>query len=326
MVYDSLNVLGIMSGTSCDGLDLCLANFCYSNDDYKYQIIKAVTITFPNQLKKSLQNSTQLSGIDLIKLNKEWSDFASKQINIHFLSLDFKIDLISSHGHTVFHDPYKGINYQLGSLDVLCANTKVDVVGDFRSLDIANGGQGAPLVPYGDEKLFNEYDVCINLGGFANLSYSVNNSRKAFDICPCNLVLNHFASKLGADYDFGGGIASKGVLIPDLLSDLNNLPYYQKENSKSLGIEQLENEIFPLFLRYENTLKDIPNIMHTFVHHIVVQIKKVIPLDKKTILFSGGGVYNDFLMQLLKSKLNDKSIIIPDQVLLTLKKHLFLGF
>lgn len=338
MVFDSLNVLGIMSGTSCDGLDLCLANFKKENNVFNYKVIKAVTIGFPSQLKKSLQNSINLSGIELIKLNKEWSDFASIQIKKHFNSNDYVINLISSHGHTVFHQPNDGINFQLGSLDVLCASTKIDVVGDFRSIDIAKGGQGAPLVPFGDEKLFNEYDVCINLGGFANLSFDDKGIRKAFDISPCNLVLNHFSSMIGHEFDEGGEIAKTGILIDSLLNELNSLPYYkntiindkikgEKEfKYKSLGVEQLKNEIFPLLFRYQNQKQDISDILNTFIHHVADQIKNSIPSHCKSILFTGGGVYNNYLLSVIQGKIKNKNSIIPDKELIDFKEALIFGF
>lgn len=334
MVFDSLNVLGIMSGTSCDGLDLCLANFNKEKNKFNYKVIKALTIDFPSILKKSLQNSINLSGIELIKLNKEWSDFAANEINKHFINKDFNIDLISSHGHTVFHQPNVGLNFQLGSLDVLCANTKIDVVGDFRSIDIAKGGQGAPLVPFGDEKLFNEYDVCINLGGFANLSFDEKGIRKAFDISPCNLVLNHFSSMVGHEFDEGGEIAKTGVLKDSLLNELNSLPYYKNYNLndkevlkyKSLGIEQLKNEIFPLIYRYQNKKQDVQDILNTFIHHIADQIKNAIPSHCESILFTGGGVYNDYLLSVIQDKIGNKSIIIPDKELIDFKEALIFGF
>ena len=288
--------IGLMSGTSLDGLDLVYVklNTQYYQD---FEIIHTDTVPYSEKWKTILQKSIDFSENDLTKLDIEYgrllADHVSDFIEKYAIT---KIDFIASHGHTVLHQPEKGITLQIGNGQVLANKTKHKVVCDFRSQDVALGGQGAPLVPVGDALLFSKYDYCINLGGFSNVSCQKHEERIAFDICPVNIVMNFYASKLGMDYDDNGALASKGKLNHRLLEKLNQLDYYKKKHPKSLGLEWVQREIFPLIDEME---ADVSNILRTFVEHVAIQISKTIEKDL-TILFTGGGVFNSFLMSRIR--------------------------
>jgi len=211
---DRYNVIGIMSGTSLDGLDIAYCSFeVDTNQNWSFNINYADTTKYDNDLIIKLKNSIQSSGLELFLLHNEMGNFIGNAINQFIQKHNInpsEIDAIASHGHTVFHQPKKKLTTQIGNGANIAAITKLPVVCDFRTIDVALGGQGAPLVPIGDELLFDEYDYCVNLGGIANISFKKGNVRVAFDICPTNIVLNHLAQLTGKEYDENGVIASTG--------------------------------------------------------------------------------------------------------------------
>lgn len=301
--------IGLMSGTSLDGLDLVYVKF--NNNSYKdFQIIHADTIPYSEKWKIILQKSIEFSADDLNDLDIKYGKFLAERVNEFIIKYSIKnIDFISSHGHTVLHQPEKGITLQIGNGQIISKITKQKVVCDFRTQDVKLGGQGAPLVPIGDELLFPEYDYCINLGGFSNISYREKNKRIAFDICPVNIVMNFYASKLGFQYDKNGDLASQGKINNQLLSKLNELDFYKKQYPKSLGLEWVQNEVYPLIDSME---KNHIHILRTLVEHIAIQISNIVD-QNSSILFTGGGVFNSFLM-------NRISILSANKVIITSKK------
>lgn len=301
--------IGLMSGTSLDGLDLVYVKF--NNNSYKdFQIIHADTIPYSEKWKIILQKSIEFSADDLNDLDIKYGKFLAERVNEFIIKYSIKnIDFISSHGHTVLHQPEKGITLQIGNGQIISKITKQKVVCDFRTQDVKLGGQGAPLVPIGDELLFPEYDYCINLGGFSNISYREKNKRIAFDICPVNIVMNFYASKLGFQYDKNGDLASQGKINNQLLSKLNELDFYKKQYPKSLGLEWVQNEVYPLIDSME---KNHIHILRTLVEHIAIQISNIVD-HNSSILFTGGGVFNSFLM-------NRISILSANKVIITSKK------
>ena len=301
--------IGLMSGTSLDGLDLVYVKF--NNNSYKdFQIIHADTIPYSEKWKIILQKSIEFSADDLNDLDIKYGKFLAERVNEFIIKYSIKnIDFISSHGHTVLHQPEKGITLQIGNGQIMSKITKQKVVCDFRTQDVKLGGQGAPLVPIGDELLFPEYDYCINLGGFSNISYREKNKRIAFDICPVNIVMNFYASKFGFQYDKNGDLASQGKINNQLLSKLNELDFYKKQYPKSLGLEWVQNEVYPLIDSME---KNHIHILRTLVEHIAIQISNIVD-QNSSILFTGGGVFNSFLM-------NRISILSANKVIITSKK------
>ncbi|NVJ89344.1 MAG: anhydro-N-acetylmuramic acid kinase [Flavobacteriaceae bacterium] len=293
MMKNRVFSVGVMSGTSLDGVDLVYVSFDKKN--YKdFEIYAAETISYTKDWQSILSNAIHQPKEVLIELDVEYGRFLGETILAFMQQHQIKtLDFIASHGHTVLHEPKKGITLQIGSGQEVANITNTKVVCDFRTQDVEFGGQGAPLVPVGDEILFSEYEYCINLGGFSNVSFVKNNERIAFDICPVNIVLNHYVHQLGFAFDEGGKIAAKGKVNKLLLEELNKLEYYQKAPPKSLGLEWVQKHVFPLIDTKDISIEDI---LRTFVEHIALQIAKVIK-GSTNVLFTGGGTFNNFLIE-----------------------------
>ncbi len=288
-------VLGLMSGTSLDGLDLCLVEFPEKNLA-DFRILAARTYSYSNGWEKKLEFKS-ISSEELSSLDEHYTLQLGKMVNAFReefnLSLE-DIDLIGSHGHTWFHQPENGITLQIGNRPSLASQTGIPVICDFRKRDVELGGQGAPLVPIGDRDLFPQYEACLNLGGFANISLEQGKERIAFDIGPCNLAMNHYCSKLGLAYDESGTIAASAGHNSELFNLLNEIPYYQKAHPKSLGREWLEAEFLPLVDSFALSAEE--NIA-TINRHISFQIAQSLHHYKvKRVLISGGGALNKTLI------------------------------
>ena len=313
--------IGLMSGTSLDGLDICYAKF-QNITNWEFEILKTETIPYSLEWKNRLQNAILLSAEDLLALDKEYGFYLGEKTQ-EFISKNniTDLDFIASHGHTVFHQPQRKFTLQIGDGRAIKLTTKKPVIYDFRSQDVLMGGNGAPLVPIGDELLFSQYDACLNLGGFSNISLQKNHQRIAFDISPVNVVLNYFAEKLGKNYDENGDFARNGAINFKILEQLNALTFYQKPAPKSLGVEFVNSEIFPL-------LKDeIPeNIIATFTEHIAEQIAKVFNDNQlKTVLVTGGGTFNTYLLEKIRGK-SQTELIVPDENIINFKEALIFAF
>ncbi|WP_335966221.1 anhydro-N-acetylmuramic acid kinase [Galbibacter sp. PAP.153] len=314
------NVVGVMSGTSLDGIDLVNVQF-EKKSDWEFSVIHSETIPYNGLLKKKLKNAIHLQSDSLKKLDEEYTKYLTEVI-LAFIS-KYKIidiDFIASHGHTVFHEPEKGVTYQIGNMPFMAKKLNKTVVCDFRVEDVELGGQGAPLVPIGDKLLFPEYDFCLNIGGFANVTTEEQGVYKAFDICAANNVLNHYVAKLGLEYDDRGKIAASGTLNQKLFAQLNSLPYYSKKPPKSLGIEWVESEIIPIIDHYP---LNIEGILRTYTEHIAQQISMVLT-SKSTVLITGGGAYNDFLIKRLR-QISRANIILPDKAIIEFKEAIIFG-
>jgi len=315
-------ILGLMSGTSLDGLDMALCNFYRDKKKWKFMISKANTVPYPEEIRKSLKDAHKLTPEKLIQLDHSYGRWIAVQCQLFLESADEKPSLIASHGHTIFHQPEKGFTVQIGNGNDIAAITSISVVYDFRSMDVALGGSGAPLVPAGDEYLFPEYEVCLNLGGFSNISYKAENRRIAFDICPVNIAMNYLAQRMGYAFDHNGDIGRKGIIIASLLTKLNDLSFYKLSPPRSLMREWFEKEFIPILSGYENNV----DVLRTIYEHIAYQITEQINKCKTgKILVTGGGARNIFLISLLKEKCKGK-IIIPDDTLVDFKEALVFGF
>lgn len=310
-----------MSGTSLDGVDLALCRFTNDKDSYSYEIEAAQTFPYPKNIAYKLSNALDLTGPELAELHFTLSYFFAEVVN-NFLSDKQKPDYISSHGHTVFHSPENRYTLQIGNGGVLAQLTGIPVVCDFRSGDVALGGQGAPLVPAGDKLLFSDYSASVNLGGIANLSYDdADGLRRGFDICPCNMVLNRLAATFGQLYDAGGDIARRGQLNEELLLWLDNLSFYKEEGARSLGAEWVNRNIF-MYLKDHDT----ETFIRTFTEHIARRTAGALQqVNGERILFTGGGVHNTFLMERIQANTN-KNCIIPDTQTVDFKEALLFAF
>ena len=314
-------VIGMMSGTSLDGLDLASCSFIRSENGWKFIIEATETIEYTQGWTERLRTAHQLSGEELIQLDRDYGNFLGEEASAFSTKHNLKADLIASHGHTVFHRPENGYTLQIGHGVNIAAKTNLPVISDFRSSDVALGGQGAPLVPIGDKLLFGDYDACLNLGGFANISFENNGTLKAGDLCPVNIVLNHLAQKEGFQYDEDGRMGEKGTINKELLDSLNKIEFYTQPFPRSLGREWVEVNIFPLFEQFTDTTI---NQLRTFYEHVALQIAPFLNPGSK-VLVTGGGAFNHFLIERIKNS-TQAVLEIPSDRLVKYKEALIFAF
>lgn len=311
-----------MSGTSLDGLDLVACRFTF-DQDWKFEILKAVTIPYSHKWVSKLSAAAELNALDFVLLHNEFGKFIGKQVADFCSDLPDKPDLVSSHGHTIFHQPHNRLSVQIGNGALIAAYSGLPVACDFRSLDVALKGQGAPLVPIGDELLFHNYELCLNLGGIANVSFLDDGERKAFDICPVNMAFNHFTKELGYEYDLDGTLGRTGNIQEELLSLLNSLDFYQQNGPKSLSREWFEEEFLPLISSFQLAPEDI---LRTLYEHISDQISMAVDqYPKGQILITGGGAHNVFLIELFSEKTKHKTIV-PSAQIIDFKEAIIFAF
>ncbi len=325
---NTYKVIGLMSGTSLDGLDIAYCHIWEENKQWFFNIQQTKSVSYDEEMLLMLKNAILLSATDLLEFNNTYGAWLGKQAKNFIDEHSLEVDFISSHGHTVHHQPDKGFTYQIGSGQHLANTSNCKVVCDFRTNDVALGGQGAPLVPIGDELLFKQYDFCLNLGGISNISFEYQGKRIAYDIGLANMILNYSTQKIDLSYDNGGEIASKGTKNQEMLAALNALAYYKLPFPKSTGYEWFLKEVVPIL---KNTNDSIENLLHTSIHHIcdqlVIEIHKYTTKKESSILVTGGGVLNTFLMKTLQEKLGDSvKIIISDKILIEFKEALVFAF
>lgn len=321
------HVVGLMSGTSLDGLDIAYCMFDTLPSSPTFEIIKATTIPYPTSLMSRLKHARLASGLELVTLDAELGAFFGERVQ-HFIDendID-RIDFIASHGHTIFHNPVGGFTTQIGHGAHIAAKTKLPVVCDFRSLDVALGGQGAPLVPLGDKSLFGQYSACLNLGGFANISFDATMThRVAFDVCPVNFALNKLAALVQLEFDQNGAISSTGIVDEEILFQLNKLDFYTQDYPKSLGAEWFDSKYWPIILQAKLS---VPDALATCVEHAAIQISKVInryTLDRT--LVTGGGAFNSYLIQRILFHCGPgHQLIIPNESLVKFKEALIFAW
>lgn len=323
MIKNEYQVIGVMSGTSLDGIDLVYVSFRFDTS-WHFKILYSETIPYDSQWVENLRGLVSQSLEGLKEMDNIYTNYLSLRINAFINKFEIKhIDAVCSHGHTALHQPEKGMTYQIGNMSHLALLIEQTVVCDFRVQDVEYGGQGAPLVPIGDKLLFSEYDFCLNLGGFANLSTEVDGNRIAYDVCPVNIVLNKYVKQLGFDFDDKGKIASTGTINEALLTKLNNLEFYNASYPKSLGLEWVDKNVFPLIDSFQMEIHDI---LRTFLEHIAIQIASEInKKNKVSVYVTGGGVYNEYLINRLKSRTKN-SIVIPSKTIIEFKEALIFGF
>jgi len=318
---ENYNVIGVMSGTSLDGVDLAHIFFTENNGKWNFTIAEAVTVPYSYEWVKRLKAAVGFSEAELVLLNKEYTQLLAGIIKAFISDNSIKeLDAVCSHGHTILHQPHNGFTLQIGNLPEIASLIGEKVVCDFRVQDVQLGGQGAPLVPIGDRMLFPDYRYCLNLGGFSNISFEEKGSRIAFDICPVNTVLNHYANQLGLDYDDGGSIARSGAVVPLLLDELNALEFYTLGYPKSLGFEFVKGTVLPMIEKYPDSAQDK---IATFTEHVAVQIAATIKgIGEGELLVTGGGVYNEFLIGRMRQLLPNTLIAIPDDKAIQFKEAL----
>jgi anhydro-N-acetylmuramic acid kinase len=320
MKQDYYNVIGVMSGTSLDGVDLAHVEFRNKDEKWTFKILESETISYNSEWVDILKSAIDFSDTDLKKKNHEYTKLLASIISDFIEKHAIKnLDAVCSHGHTVLHQPQNGITLQIGNLPEISTLINQVVVCDFRVQDVLLGGQGAPLVPIGDQILFSEYEYCMNLGGFSNVSFEENGKRIAFDISPVNTVLNFYANKLGLDYDDKGSISRSGKVNQNLFDKLNNLDYYQTKYPKSLGFEFVRETALPLIEKFDINIEDK---LRTFTEHVAIQIALALPNKKASLFITGGGAYNNFLIERIQYYLPEITIIIPATKIIEFKEAL----
>ena len=324
--------LGIMSGTSLDGLDICYVEFKKEDDRY-FKIINSETFKYNSNWVNKLSNIHLKNDLEIKKTDLEYGLLISQKImkfkNDNNIS---NLDFISSHGHTVMHKPPE-YTIQIGNGKLIHKLTNITTINNFRSQDVKLGGQGAPLVPIGDKYLFGNYDSCLNLGGIANISFDYSGNTKAFDICGCNILLNKYSKIYDKEFDKSGILSSKGQIIPELIESLDSITYNFIDGPKSLDREKILNDNYRVIDNYLDNKSNINlkkigyNILATIVEHISNEVSKVVNTQNnlKNILITGGGAKNIFLIDQIKRKLKC-SVIIPDGIIVDYKEALIFAF
>ncbi len=298
----SYKVLGIMSGTSFDGIDFCLSEFKFFNNKWAFKILASSTIEYSVEWKNKILNIEDAKGADLMQLHFEYGHFLGEKSTYFLETHEETVDLIASHGHTIFHQIDRGFTFQLGHGAAIAARSAIPTVSDFRSLDVALGGEGAPLVPFGDQELFSDYKCCVNIGGIANLSFQKGDQSIAYDLAPANMVLNYLYQKeFQGEFDLDGEKSKSGKIVPDLYNRLKALPYYAQISPKSIGKEWVFENVIPILDQHRASTVDK---LYTFSKQLCFEIAQAILENglQNSVLITGGGAKNKFLMQLIKEE------------------------
>lgn len=332
MIYKAI---GLMSGSSLDGLDIAYVHFQETGGKWSFEIINSDCFKYSAEWEGKLRNATTLSALDYLLLHVDYGHHTGKLVNgfIETFGLHHKVDLIASHGHTSFHIPSKKLTAQLGDGAAIAAVTGLPVIADLRSMDIALGGEGAPIVPAGEKLLFQDYDLLLNLGGIANITVNITSEYTAFDICAANRVLNTLAGMAGKAFDENGEMSARGYVNPLLLQELNSIEYYGRQYPKSLSNDFGTDVIIPLILRYNLTVNDA---LCTYVEHIAMQVQAAIafvlqagggPIGTLRLMVTGGGAFNLFLIERIRSLLEFLNIetIVPANDLVNYKEAIIMA-
>lgn len=328
-------VIGLMSGSSLDGLDIAFVELEQASGQWKFSVIAAESYSYPSVWVQRLSESTRLSSREYLLLHADYGHYLGELVNrfIEEKELQFKVQLIASHGHTTFHIPERKMTAQLGEGAAIAASTGIHTVSDLRAMDVALGGQGAPIVPIGDQMLWPGFDYYLNLGGIANITWYTSGVPHAFDICPANRVLNLLAGAMGKPMDAEGAIARSGAIDLQLLEKLNALPYYQQPSPKSLANDFGSELVFPLVLKEAAT---VPDGLRTYAEHIAMQIAQSVAHHREQsrvsgpsrLLVTGGGAHNSFLMERLQTLLHVLGVeaIVPDAQTVDFKEAIVMAF
>lgn len=317
-------IIGLMSGTSLDGLDLAFCHIWQEENSWKFEIKQTKSISYSSEMQTKLKDSIFLPADELLKFHNTYGMWLGEQAKTFIEKNGLEVDYIASHGHTAHHQPEKGLTFQIGSGQHLANACGQKVVCDFRTNDVALGGQGAPLVPIGDRLFFGDYDFCLNLGGISNVSFDRNGKRNAFDIGLANMILNHITRKNGLDFDKGGELAQSGKVNSEMLNKLNGLAYYRLPFPKSIGYEWFVDKVIPIV---DSTQDSMANLLRTSIDHITeqvaIQIKQNLTSSDSLVFITGGGALNNFLINTLQEKLGGATkVIVPSKQLIEFKEAL----
>lgn len=313
-----------MSGTSLDGLDLAYCHIWKTDTGWNFEIKQTHSISYSEEIQAKLKNSIYLPADQLLQFHNSYGSWLGLQTKEFITTNKLEVDFIASHGHTTHHQPQNGLTFQIGSGQHLANESATKVICDFRTNDVALGGQGAPLVPIGDKLFFGQYDYCLNLGGISNISFENNGRRVAYDIGLANMILNHITQKIGLQYDKGGALAKTGKINQSMLDQLNDLEFYKLPFPKSIGFEWFVEKVVPIV---QASSDSVENLLHTAIHHIcdqiALQIKTQQNKTNQSLFVTGGGALNIFLIDCLQEKLGEETkVISPSKTLIEFKEAL----
>lgn len=324
-----------MSGSSLDGLDIVYVHLHAVRGQWSYTVEATDCMPYEASWQAALQSAPALSGLGLQRLHTAYGKYTGDAVNAFIAqhALEMRVDFIASHGHTVFHEPEHNMTFQLGDGATIAATTGMVVISDLRAMDVALGGQGAPIVPIGDQLLFAPYKAWLNLGGIANISIrQKEDTIDAFDICPCNQLLNRLANTLGQAFDGEGSIAASGRVDKSLLSELNELAFYGVEPPKSLSNTFAIDHLMPILNASAASTEDK---MATVVHHISQQIAYCLPEsgllqegeETPKLLVTGGGALNTFLITKISeaARLKGWELSVPDEETIQYKEAIVMA-
>lgn len=320
----SFLIIGAMSGTSLDGLDLVATQFDFEQGSWRFEVLLADTFPYPAILVEQLRDAVDGTSEQIAGLDNVLGRFIGRTVKDFSQGVDKQIDFVASHGHTILHQPERGYTLQIGNGQLISDGCGLPVINNFRENDVKLGGQGAPLVPIGDRDLFSEFEYCINLGGIANISFSKGNEMLAFDICPFNMALNDLSNELGLAFDNEGQLASEGKVNMELLKALNNISYLKRKHPKSLGLEDYRALWLPLILFSNASIKDK---MCTYTEHAAMQIARLLELDgpSKKVLVTGGGTFHKYFLSRLR-QMTKSNISVPEDSIINFKEALVFAY
>ena len=311
-----------MSGSSLDGLDIAYVELEENGGTWSYAVLQAECMSYPEEWVNKLANATDLSGRDYVLLHSAYGHYLGECLNgfINKHHLQYKVALISSHGHTTFHMPQQKMTAQLGDGAAIAYQTQLPVVTDLRAMDVAFGGQGAPIVPIGEKLLWKDYHFFLNIGGIANISSHTDSANRiAFDVCPANRVLNILAGEKGKSFDEDGLLAASGKINEGLLKELNQQAYYKQPYPKSLANDFGTGIIYPLVKKWQLSTEDS---LRTYTEHIAIQVQRSVENGNGKLLITGGGALNKFLVSRIMELVGPSGIevVIPDELLINYKE------
>ncbi len=327
MVY---KVIGLMSGSSMDGLDIVYTQLEEVRGAWKFEILHADCIPYTDEWVNALEYAATKPVQEFLRLHTKYGKYLGDQVNafIERYGIDHKVHFIASHGHTIMHEPANSTTCQIGNGAMIAALTGLPVIDNLRALDVALGGQGAPIVPIGDKLLFGNYEYCLNIGGICNITIQSHGKLQAYDICPANQVLNRLAKNDGKEMDEDGLIAAQGSVLLDVLTELNDQAYYKRPAPKSLSNEDAQSLVYPMLFQSAHSNADL---LRTIVAHIADQVTGAVKQHPAQgdahMLVTGGGAFNKFLVAQLKSSLAPLGVTVevPDDSIVKYKEGLVMA-
>ncbi len=324
-------VLGLMSGSSLDGLDIAYCTFEVDaskkeNPIVNWNMLEAATLPFSEKWQVRLGHLPAQSALIFAKSNTYFGYYMGELVNTFLKESSIQPDFIASHGHTIFHYPNERCTVQIGDGAALAATTGLPVVCDFRTTDIALDGEGTPLAPIADKYLFGGYDFYLNIGGIANISCSVGERMIAFDVGAANQVFNRLANLAGQDFDKDGKLAAEGNLLTGLYYKINQLPYFEQDYPKSLDNQWLQHHIVKTYLEEEGSVSDkLRTACEQLAFQVHQSVKKIcyeekLRKERYTMFLSGGGVFNNYLIACLKNYCPQIDFVIPEKKIIQFKE------